>query len=129
MRNASDERADIANELKTALERKQLEILFQPIIDLPHEELAGFEAIIRWQHPRLGLMVQSEFMHIAEENDLAKTNPEKAAELRTLLKKILPYRALLLSILGNKLIVSDLLRYRNEFSLSNGNQQYGVSRK
>ncbi len=68
MRNVPDERAGIANELQQALERKQLEILFQPIIDLPHEELSGFEAVVRWQHPKLGVISQTELVRIAEEN-------------------------------------------------------------
>ena len=60
----------IESELRQALERNQLKVMFQPIIYLPREELAGFEALVRWEHPRLGLLNPSEFVPVAEESDL-----------------------------------------------------------
>ncbi len=70
MRNERDDRIAIESELRQAIERKQLKVLFQPIIYLPREELAGFEALVRWDHPRLGLLNPSEFIPVAEESDL-----------------------------------------------------------
>ena len=70
MRNERDDRIAIESELRQAIERKQLKVLFQPIIYLPREELAGFEALVRWEHPRLGLLNPSEFIPVAEESDL-----------------------------------------------------------
>ncbi len=70
MRNERDDRVAIESELRQAIERKQLKVLFQPIIYLPREELAGFEALVRWEHPRLGLLNPSEFIPVAEESDL-----------------------------------------------------------
>lgn len=49
-----EERASIEADLTRALEKGQIRVLYQPIIYLPTEELAGFEAVLRWDHPRLG---------------------------------------------------------------------------
>ncbi|MCB1510682.1 MAG: EAL domain-containing protein, partial [Hyphomicrobiaceae bacterium] len=70
MRNELDDRIRIESELRLALENRQLRVLYQPIIYLPTEELAGFEALVRWEHPRLGLLNPSEFIPVAEESDL-----------------------------------------------------------
>ncbi|MEO1607933.1 MAG: EAL domain-containing protein [Pseudomonadota bacterium] len=70
MRNAQDDRAILARELKEALEHKQLKLLFQPVIHLPREELSGFEALLHWQHPKRGLLGPGEFISIAEDNGL-----------------------------------------------------------
>ncbi len=70
LRNQPDERVTIESELRRAIERRQLRILYQPIIYLPTEELAGFEALVRWEHPKLGLLNPDEFVPVAEESDL-----------------------------------------------------------
>ncbi len=70
MRGAPDDRVVIESELRQAIERNQLKVLFQPIIHLPREELAGFEALVRWQHPQRGLLNPSDFIPVAEESDL-----------------------------------------------------------
>ncbi len=70
MRSQPDDRVTIESELRQAMERKQLKVLFQPIIHLPREELAGFEALVRWEHPKRGLLNPSDFIPVAEESDL-----------------------------------------------------------
>jgi len=70
MRRAYDDRAEIEGELSKALEKRQIKVLFQPIIYLPTEELAGFEASVRWDHPRLGPLNPSEYISTTEDNDL-----------------------------------------------------------
>jgi len=70
MRKEPDERLTMESDLRRALERNQIRILFQPIIYLPTEELAGFEALVRWEHPKLGLLSPMEFVPVAEESDL-----------------------------------------------------------
>ena len=70
MRNERDDRVAIESELRDAIEREDIKVLFQPIIYLPREELAGFEAVVRWEHPRLGLLNPSEYIPVAEESDL-----------------------------------------------------------
>jgi len=58
------------SELRRAMERQELPVFYQPIISLRTGELAGFEALVRWQHPRRGLISPSEFLPIAEETGL-----------------------------------------------------------
>jgi diguanylate cyclase (GGDEF)-like protein len=70
MRADPDDRIAIESELRAALEKQQLRVLYQPIIYLPTEELAGFEALVRWEHPRYGMLNPDEFIPVAEESDL-----------------------------------------------------------
>jgi diguanylate cyclase (GGDEF)-like protein len=70
MRADKDHRIAVESELRRAIDGRQLVLLYQPIVALPTEELVGFEALVRWQHPRLGLLNPSEFIPVAEETDL-----------------------------------------------------------
>ncbi|MEQ1614438.1 MAG: EAL domain-containing protein, partial [Hyphomicrobiaceae bacterium] len=70
MRADRDDRVAIESDLRRALEKRQLRVLYQPIIYLPTEELAGFEALVRWEHPKLGMLNPAEFIPIAEQSDL-----------------------------------------------------------
>jgi diguanylate cyclase (GGDEF)-like protein len=70
MRDERDDRVAIESDLRRALERGQIKVVYQPIIYLPTEELAGFEALVRWEHPRLGTLNPQEFIPVAEESDL-----------------------------------------------------------
>jgi diguanylate cyclase (GGDEF)-like protein len=65
-----DERVTVEGELRRAIEKKQLRVLYQPIMYLPTEELAGFEALVRWEHPRLGRLNPTDFVPVAGESDL-----------------------------------------------------------
>lgn len=57
-------------ELHKALEKQQIEIHFQPIISLENHAIAGFEALMRWKHPRLGYISPDDFIPIAERSNL-----------------------------------------------------------
>jgi diguanylate cyclase (GGDEF)-like protein/PAS domain S-box-containing protein len=63
----------LENDLRKALARRQLTLFYQPLIDFSTDEVVGMEALIRWQHPKLGLIPPSEFISIAEE--LGLINP------------------------------------------------------
>jgi diguanylate cyclase (GGDEF)-like protein len=54
-------------DLRSALLRQEFEIVYQPIIDLGTEEVAGFEALLRWNHPERGLVPPDEFISVAED--------------------------------------------------------------
>ena len=70
MRTDKDGRVALEDELRAAIEKKQLKLVYQPIFYLPTETLAGFEALLRWEHPRLGLLNPTHFVPVAEESDL-----------------------------------------------------------
>jgi diguanylate cyclase (GGDEF)-like protein len=57
-------------DLHVALERRELQLLYQPIIDLRTHRVAGVEALLRWQHPVEGLLTPDKFLGVAEEAGL-----------------------------------------------------------
>jgi len=57
-------------DLRRALELNQFEVYYQPIVHLPEESVAGFEALLRWRHPDRGLLLPEEFIGHAEETGL-----------------------------------------------------------
>jgi diguanylate cyclase (GGDEF)-like protein/PAS domain S-box-containing protein len=70
MRTEKNSRPALESELRRAFEKKQLKLVYQPIYYLPTESLAGFEALLRWEHPTLGPLSSAEFVPVAEESDL-----------------------------------------------------------
>ena len=70
MRSDKVDKLAIGTELRRALERNEIRVLFQPIVRLEDRTIAGFEALIRWDHPRLGRMTPGDFIPIAEETGL-----------------------------------------------------------
>ncbi len=67
MRARKTDRLTLESELRRALEREEITILYQPIIRLEDRSVAGFEALARWDHPKMGRMSPAEFITIAEE--------------------------------------------------------------
>ena len=70
MRARKSDRLSIESDLRRAIERDEITILYQPIVRLDDRAVAGFEALARWNHPRLGRLSPSEFITIAEETGL-----------------------------------------------------------
>lgn len=70
MRSRKSDRLTIESELRRALERDEITILYQPIVRLEDRAVAGFEALARWDHPKQGRMSPTEFIGIAEETGL-----------------------------------------------------------
>ncbi|RXF73287.1 EAL domain-containing protein [Hansschlegelia zhihuaiae] len=70
MRAATTDRLLVAGELNRALERGEIKVWYQPIVRLDDRSIAGFEALMRWDHPRYGRRPPSEFVAIAEESGL-----------------------------------------------------------
>ena len=60
----------LENDLRHAIARNEMQLFFQPIIFLKTGRIAGFEALVRWRHPRRGLLGPGEFITLAEETGL-----------------------------------------------------------
>jgi diguanylate cyclase (GGDEF)-like protein/PAS domain S-box-containing protein len=67
MRSRKTDRLTMESELRRAIEREEITILYQPIVRLEDRAVAGFEALARWDHPKMGRLSPIEFISIAEE--------------------------------------------------------------
>ncbi|MEI7842532.1 MAG: EAL domain-containing protein, partial [Gallionellaceae bacterium] len=66
----AEQRRKIVSELSLAIQRDELRLFYQPIIDLAKGKIVGAEALVRWQHPERGLVPPDLFIPIAEESTL-----------------------------------------------------------
>ncbi|WP_099865182.1 EAL domain-containing protein [Pararhizobium haloflavum] len=64
------DKLQLESDLRRALERDEMALVYQPIIRLSDGEIVGFEALMRWEHPRRGPIPPAEFIPIAESSDL-----------------------------------------------------------
>ncbi|MCA3560799.1 MAG: EAL domain-containing protein [Aestuariivirga sp.] len=70
-----DDRAELMvleAELRRAIERNEIEVHYQPIARLADMHLAGFEALVRWRHPAMGLLAPESFLSLAEETGMIR---------------------------------------------------------
>ena len=67
MNENAQKRRQIELDLETALERDELDVHYQPIINLRRNEIVGFEALARWPHPVKGMISPGDFIPVAEE--------------------------------------------------------------
>ena len=72
MRDDRGELVALEAELRRALERNEIEVHYQPIARLRDMDLAGFEALVRWRHPSLGLLTPESFLGLAEQTGMIK---------------------------------------------------------
>jgi diguanylate cyclase (GGDEF)-like protein/PAS domain S-box-containing protein len=63
-------RLNLENNLRTALDKKELFLMYQPQMDMESREIIGLEALLRWQHPKMGLVPPDAFIRIAENSGL-----------------------------------------------------------
>ncbi len=67
---SANEGADLESELRSALERSEFFLLYQPYIDLKTTQVVGVEALVRWRHPRHGVLEPQAFIPVAESSNL-----------------------------------------------------------
>jgi diguanylate cyclase (GGDEF)-like protein len=70
MRARVAERVELEHDLRDALANHQLHLVYQPIVHLPSGTVAGLEALVRWSHPRYGVISPGKFIVLAEESGL-----------------------------------------------------------
>jgi diguanylate cyclase (GGDEF)-like protein/PAS domain S-box-containing protein len=67
MRHDAVSRLRLESDLRRAVARHELELYYQPIVDINTHRVQGFEALVRWPHPRRGLLLPAEFLMAAED--------------------------------------------------------------
>jgi diguanylate cyclase (GGDEF)-like protein/PAS domain S-box-containing protein len=70
MREAAISRFELGADLRRAIERREFVLHYQPVVDLTHGRILGFEALVRWQHPTRGLLAPAAFVPTAEATGL-----------------------------------------------------------
>ena len=69
-RTGKDDSTILVDDLKIALENNQITVVYQPIVNLRSRATVGFEALVRWQHPKLGSISPADFIPIAERSGM-----------------------------------------------------------
>jgi diguanylate cyclase (GGDEF)-like protein len=72
MQDVVARRLEVRTDLERAIDRHELVVLYQPIVDITTSTPVGVEALVRWRHPRWGMVVPSEFIGIAEETGMIR---------------------------------------------------------
>jgi len=67
LRDQVEERMLVSQDLRRALEEDELRVYLQPVVELPSRRVAGFEALVRWEHPTRGLLSPAAFVPLAED--------------------------------------------------------------
>ncbi|MEH6576323.1 MAG: EAL domain-containing protein [Amphritea sp.] len=70
MEVAALERRQLSNDLRVAMEDKQFQLHYQPIVELSSGQIYKAEALLRWQHPKRGLIPPTDFIPVAEESGI-----------------------------------------------------------
>jgi diguanylate cyclase (GGDEF)-like protein len=97
------DRLQLEADMRAVLDHKELILFYQPIIDLETHRLIGFEALVRWNHPKRGLIYPLDFIPLAEENGMINVLGdwilrEACRELRVLQERYPVRPALTMSI-------------------------------
>lgn len=118
---------DLETDLRRAVERREFLVHYQPIVSLETSGIAGFEALLRWQHPARGLVLPTEFISVAEETGLIVPIgqwilDEACRQTRIWQEQIGAHKQLAISVnLSNKQFLQpDLIERINQMLLETG---------
>lgn len=70
LRGALELRQQVEADLRQAIEREELRLLYQPVVDVSSGNIAGVEALVRWEHPVRGMLMPDAFIEVAEDTGL-----------------------------------------------------------
>ena len=70
LREEVGNRLELEHDLRTAVENGELRLEYQPLASLANGRVLGLEALVRWEHPRRGLLLPARFVGLAEESEL-----------------------------------------------------------
>jgi diguanylate cyclase (GGDEF)-like protein/PAS domain S-box-containing protein len=117
MRSLLLERFTLLRDLERAIEQRELVVEYQPLIELDTRQIVGFEALVRWNHPRLGRLPPADFIGLAEESGLivplgSYVLEEACSQARRwqLTYPIEPPRSMSVNVSVKQLLHSDLLQ-------------------
>ncbi len=80
MRQRVSERYQLQRDLRRALALNEISLVYQPLVDLGTEEVVGFEALMRWEHPIFGAVSPEVFIGLAEQSELILSLGEYALQ-------------------------------------------------
>lgn len=69
-RTGKDEATILQEDLQQAIEKEQIFTVYQPIVGLKDRQIAGFETLVRWRHPKLGMVSPADFIPVAERSGM-----------------------------------------------------------
>jgi diguanylate cyclase (GGDEF)-like protein len=69
-RQSKDDSIILQEDLSNAIADNQLQLFYQPIVSLTDSKIRGFEALLRWNHPKLGMLMPADFVPLAEQSGL-----------------------------------------------------------
>src|SRR5690606_33568526 len=70
IKNQTQSRIELENDMRKGLEREEFFLEFQPQVSLDSGRVVGMEALVRWNHPRRGVLSPGEFIPVAEDSGL-----------------------------------------------------------
>ncbi|HYE36685.1 bifunctional diguanylate cyclase/phosphodiesterase [Methylocaldum sp.] len=108
------EKVKLETQLRQAIKRNELEVYYQPQVDLFEGSVSGTEALLRWRHPEIGLVSPTKFIPLAEESGIICqigefVLREACRQAKTWLDQALPLKRVAVNVSGQQLLDTDLV--------------------